>query len=172
MTYLVATAESGLAILATHRVLKIKARFKPQVLVRKLRKLFEIKKFSTSEKVFSYMHNAGPERVLGAYFGKNRFYGLKLKHPGRKELDVTILHSLIIEQALNMGSGDETIYYTRDAQEAIKLVKGGAYHAALFLKPTTIRQVKRVASSGAKMPHKSTYFYPKLLTGLVINKLS
>ncbi len=184
MTYLVATADSGLAILATHRVLKIKARFRPQELVRKLRKLFEIRKFSTSEKVFSYMHNAGSERVLGAYFGKNRFYGLKLKHPGiackftgkdrqglRKELDVTILHSLIIEQALNMGSGDETIYYTRDAQEAIKLVKEGAYHAALFLKPTTIRQVKRVASSGAKMPHKSTYFYPKLLTGLVINKL-
>jgi len=172
MTYLAATADSGLAILATHRVLKIKARFRPQVLVRKLRKLFEIKKFSTSEKVFSYMHNAGSERVLGAYFGKNRFYGLKLKHPRRKELDVTILHSLIIEQALNMGSGDETIYYTRDAQEAIKLVKGGRYHAALFLKPTTIRQVKRVASSGAKMPHKSTYFYPKLLTGLVMNKLN
>lgn len=184
MTYLVATADPGLAILPTHRVIRIKAPFKMQKLIKNLSKTFQVHKFSTSEELSSYMSASRPGRIFGAYFGENKFYGLNLKDAKAgyefidkdkrnlpKDLDVTILHSVIIEGILSLVPFEEDIYYTRDGQEAIRLVEKGKYQAAFFLRSATVTQVKRAAKSGEKMPHKSTYFYPKLLTGLVINKL-
>ena len=78
---------------------------------------------------------------------------------------------MIIEHVLKVDSTEKNIYYTTDAQAAIKLVNNAKYQVAFFLKPTTIKEVERIASSGWRMPHKSTYFYPKVLTGLVIYKL-
>ncbi len=184
MTYLVATADPGLAILPTHRVIRIKTPFKLQELIKNLSKIFQVHKFSTSEQLSSYMSARRTGRIFGAYFGKNKFYGLRLKDAKAgykfidkdkqnlpKDLDVTILHSVVIEGIGSLVPSQEHIYYTRDGQEAIRLVEKGKYQAAFFLRPSTVTQVKRVAKSGKKMPHKSTYFYPKLLTGLVINKL-
>ena len=173
MTYLVATADPGLAILPTHRVIRIKTPFKLQELIKNLSKIFQVHKFSTSDELSSYMSARRTGRIFGAYFGKNKFYGLRLKDAkaGYKFLDVTILHSVVIEGIGSLIPSQEHIYYTRDGQEAIRLVEKGKYQAAFFLRPSTVTQVKRVAKSGKKMPHKSTYFYPKLLTGLVINKL-
>ncbi len=168
MTYLAATSDSGLTILPTHRVVKVKTPFKPEEIVGKLKKFFGIKKFPTSEKLFSYMYSTKSERMLGAYFGKSTFYGLRLKD--RKGTDISILHSCIIEAILNVAPFGKHIHYIKDAQEAIKLVGEGKFQATFFLKPARVSQIKRVASAGEKMPHKSTYFYPKLLTGLVINK--
>ena len=185
MTYLVATTDPGLTILPTHRVVRIKAHFLPQEFVRDLKRFFDIHSFSTSDKLFSYMQKKrGVAHIFGAYFGKNKFCGLTLKNArsinkfiDRKErglhrdLSVMILHRLIIEQILNIVPMEKNIYYTRDGQEVIKLVDAGIYQVGLFLQPTTVMQVKRVAKAGERMPHKSTYFYPKLLTGLAINKL-
>jgi len=173
MTYLVATDDPGLTILPTHRAIKVKGGFKPQEIISKLRKAFELRRFSTSDELFSYMcESPAAARVFGACFGKNKFWGLKLKNEGlHKGLDVNILHSLVIERILNIAPFEKNIYYTRDAQECIKLVGEDKYQAAFFLRPLKVTQVKRVACAGRKMPHKSTYFYPKLLTGLVINKL-
>ena len=172
MTYLVSTTDPGLTILPTYRVLSIKGSFKPEEIVRSLRKSFKTDKFSSSEKLFSYMRANKAGCVLGAYFRKNKFYGLKLRGvKKRKNLDVTILHGLIIEHILNIGALEKDIYYTRDAQEAIRLVDEDKYQLVFFLKAPTVTEIKRTALAGEKMPHKTTYFYPKLLTGLVINKL-
>ncbi|MBU4140744.1 MAG: DUF1015 domain-containing protein [Candidatus Omnitrophica bacterium] len=185
MTYLVATDDPGLTILPTHRAIKVKGGFKLQEIISKLRKAFELRRFSTSDELFSYMRESpAAARVFGACFGKNKFWGLKLKSAGivykiidedkqsfHKGLDVSILHSLVIERILNIAPFEKNIYYTRDAQECIKLVSEDKYQAAFFLRPLRVTQVKRAACAGRKMPHKSTYFYPKLLTGLVINKL-
>ncbi|MCQ9208845.1 MAG: DUF1015 domain-containing protein [Omnitrophica bacterium] len=184
MTYLVATADPGLTILPTHRVIKIKGPFNRDESISNLSKPFEVHKFSSFDKMFSYMRQSKSSRIFSAYFGKNRFYGLRLKDPKGvyklidqkspgllKDLDVTILHSLIIEQILNIGSLEESIYYTMNAQEAIKLVDQDEYQLAFFLKATKLAQVQRMAKAGQRMPHKTTYFYPKLLTGLVINQL-
>lgn len=171
MTYLVATADPGLTILPTYRVVKIKADLKPQQIIRNLRGTFQVRKFASCEELFSYMRkNRSTACVFSAYFGKNKFYGLKLKDAKRVS-DITILHSLIIEPILNIGPLEENIYYTRDAQEAIKLVDEGKYRVVFFLKAPSVTQVQKVAKAGGRMPHKTTYFYPKLLTGLVINKL-
>ena len=173
MTYLVATADPGLTILPTYRVLRIEAPFKRQEIMRNLRKSFEVVQFSTSEQLFSYMRENKGACVFSAYFRKNKFYGLKFKQAkARKDLDVTILHSFIIEHILNIGPFEENIYYTRDAQEAIKLVDKGRYQVVFFLRAPSLKQIKRVAMAGERMPHKTTYFYPKLITGLVINKFN
>jgi uncharacterized protein (DUF1015 family) len=92
-----------------------------------------------------------------------------------KRLDVTILHALLIDGPLRrQGQGtlpDDSFIYTHDAVEAIRMVQQGKWGAAFFLNPTRIAEVQAVASAGLRMPPKSTFFYPKLLTGLVIHPL-
>jgi uncharacterized protein (DUF1015 family) len=93
-----------------------------------------------------------------------------------KSLDVTVLHSVLIDHLLGVGTAaqekQENLKYVKSAEKAVELVKSGDYQVTFLLNPTKIEQVKDVASSGNKMPQKSTFFYPKLLTGLVINRLN
>jgi uncharacterized protein (DUF1015 family) len=62
--------------------------------------------------------------------------------------------------------------YARDAAEAVALVERADYDAAFFMAPTPIEQVRAVAAAGETMPPKSTYFFPKVPTGLVFNALT
>jgi uncharacterized protein (DUF1015 family) len=62
--------------------------------------------------------------------------------------------------------------YARDRRQALELVTSGAFDVAFLLRPTPVEQVREVAASGASMPPKSTYFFPKVATGLVINPLT
>lgn len=91
-----------------------------------------------------------------------------------RSLDVTILHKLIIEGVLGIDEealkNGTNVTYTRDIDEAISAVDGDA-NLAFILNPTRVEEIAAVASAGEKMPRKSTYFYPKLITGLVMNKL-
>ena len=90
-------------------------------------------------------------------------------------LDVTMLHSLILEPLLgidadNMARG-ENLVYTRDRAEAFRQVREGEAQCAFLLPPTAVEQIRDVSLDGEKMPQKSTYFYPKLITGLVMHSL-
>lgn len=91
------------------------------------------------------------------------------------DLDVCILHTLLIKPILGIGeeqlANQEFIKYTHDISEGVALVEDGACPMAFFVNPTSVKQVKAVSLAGEKMPQKSTYFYPKLLTGLVLNKI-
>ncbi|HTB70003.1 MAG TPA: hypothetical protein VK707_03390, partial [Solirubrobacteraceae bacterium] len=64
------------------------------------------------------------------------------------------------------------LFYARDTDEAVRFVRSGEYDAAFVMRPTPIAQVRDVAAAGENMPPKSTYFFPKLLTGLLFNPLS
>ena len=92
-----------------------------------------------------------------------------------KELDVAIAHTLILEDLLHLQAADLTagqyVSYTHDEQEALNAVKRGRAQAALFLNATRVRQICEIADADDQMPQKSTYFYPKLSTGLVMNPL-
>jgi uncharacterized protein (DUF1015 family) len=96
-------------------------------------------------------------------------------HPTVRELDVTVLHSLVLERILSLTrehqESGEHIRYFRDPAEPVRLVKRGEGQVAFLLNPTRVQQVREVALAGEVMPHKSTDFYPKLLTGLIIRKL-
>lgn len=133
--------------------------------------------------------NKKPHRhAFGLYAGDNKFYLLTLKDdinlsqmmpkdksPAWQRLDVSILHTLIIEKHLGicgeLRARADHITYTREEEGALDAVDRGEYQLAFFLNPTLVEEVTEVAGQGEKMPQKSTFFYPKVITGLVINQL-
>ena len=91
-----------------------------------------------------------------------------------KDLDVSLLHWMILPSILGINSAEKEescLEYTRDGVKAISAVDSGAYQLAFLLAPAAISNVLAVADAGLRMPPKSTYFYPKTPTGLVINPL-
>ena len=87
-----------------------------------------------------------------------------------------MLEALILKGALGMTDEQidhlEGLGYARDAGEALALVERGEYDAAFFMAPVPIERVRAVAAAGESMPPKSTYFFPKVPTGLVFSPLS
>jgi uncharacterized protein (DUF1015 family) len=92
-----------------------------------------------------------------------------------RALDVAVLHELVVAEGLGISPADvaagEQISYTRDAAAALAAVADGRAQAALLLSPTPPAAMRDVAQAGDRLPQKSTYYYPKLITGLVINPL-
>ena len=86
-----------------------------------------------------------------------------------RNLDVAILHSLIMDRALKPWWTDQTrVEYTPDARAALAACRNGPAQLAVCLQSTPLAAVEQIALAGATMPHKSTYFYPKLATGMVL----
>lgn len=142
------------------------------------------------KKLFGRMKAMGEKaHVFGMYAkGANKYYLLTLKDekimdkivtedkPKEwKRLDVTIAHILIIEKILGIGKekveSEEHVSFVKSVDEAIDAVKEGENQLAIFLNPTKVKDVIAIASAKEKMPQKSTFFYPKLLTGLLMNKI-
>ena len=89
-------------------------------------------------------------------------------HECLKKLKVNVIHSGIIKGLLKIN--DEEISFTQDHYESIDLIRKGSLDLAFFLPPTSVEEVKDIAENGLYMPPKSTFFYPKILTGLVFCK--
>jgi uncharacterized protein (DUF1015 family) len=91
------------------------------------------------------------------------------------ELDVAVAHVLVLEELLGLSAEDMTagryVRYTDDLREALQAVQSGTAQCALLFHATRVRQICEVAKADDRMPQKSTYFYPKLITGLVLNPL-
>lgn len=92
-----------------------------------------------------------------------------------RRLDVAVLHTLLLREALGISDeavrGGERVTYSRDAAEAAGAVRAGGAGLAVLLNATPPAALRDVARAGERMPQKSTYFYPKLISGLVINPL-
>ncbi len=89
-----------------------------------------------------------------------------------RSLDVTVLHEVIFRRILGIDvsdPGDKHLSYLHDAFESLRRVRAGEVQMAFIMNPTKIEQLQAVATARCKMPHKATYFYPKLLSGLVMN---
>ena len=86
-----------------------------------------------------------------------------------------MLEALLLKGALGLSDDDIShlngLGYARDADEARAAVDAGQYDAAFLMRPTPVEQVREIAAAGVNMPPKSTFFYPKLLTGLLFNPL-
>jgi len=91
-------------------------------------------------------------------------------------LAVAIAQNLLIEDVLGISATDVTngtaLSYTHDAGDALQAVKAGKAQVAILLNATPIKQLRSVVQAGDIMPAKSTYFYPKLLKGLVMHPLA
>lgn len=165
LMFLANMSDEGLTILPTHRLVK---NIPPDALDR-LSSEFDIRKFSGSFDIADSI--AGKRDVFGLYIGGDSWYKLSYKGegisdaaPALKNLDVTVLHELIFRK-LDINDG---ISYEMDVNKCISLVKENTFGAAFFLNPTQVEDVEKVALASLRMPPKSTYFYPKLLTGLVL----
>jgi len=178
--------DPGLTVLPTHRVLRTPV---PAVggIKDLLREAFEIEEIPVQDdaeaesrrrflETLRVRGQAGP--AFGLALRGCRAYMLLTLRPARRDatsvsarerLDVAILHKLVLSKLSPAEPGDGEILYTQDANDALDLVGRGAAEAALLLNPTKVSEVLAVAQSGERMPHKSTYFYPKPLTGLVMN---
>jgi uncharacterized protein (DUF1015 family) len=92
-----------------------------------------------------------------------------------RQLDTAVLEALILKGTLGMTDEDidhlTGLGYARDSLHAIELIERGEYDAAFFMAPTPVETVQAVARSGESMPPKSTYFFPKVPTGLLFNPL-
>lgn len=189
--------EPGLTVLATHRLVHSLKSFKRQDFFKKLEKYFTVEEFAHKEggepqarkKLFVAMDkDAGTSHIFGLYIkGDKTYYLLKMKDDSEmkklvkgehsdvyKKLDVTILHSLILEKFLGIGEKElkeqSNVKYVRHRDKAIETVNKENIQMVFLMNPTKVEEVKKVADKNERMPQKSTDFYPKLLSGLTINK--
>lgn len=183
MAYFVESDEEMLTILPAHRLIRDMGILDEGGIKERLGRFFHIEKADTIELVMSRLDELSKTHVFGIYLGRDKFYVLRMKDTkfpnaviknnsrAWKRLDVTILHLFILEYVLGIRDDDDNVEFVKDAEKAIDLVDSGVFKIAFFLNPTTVSQVKEIARLGERMPRKATYFYPKPLSGLVINKL-
>lgn len=191
MMMLVSASNSGLFVFPTHRLIKNIDRFDETMLVGFLTEDFSAAKIYFTEGDYASiitdkLAEALDDKLFALYTGGNYYYLLRLKNlaaadaaePDKSEayrhLDVTVLHKLILEKYLGIDEenmkNQKNLVYIRDAADAVKAVQSGEFQCAFLINPTKISEIRDVASANEKMPQKSTYFWPKLVTGLVINK--
>ena len=182
LAYFCKLDDRSLTILPTHRIIKDIGRLSRDLILKRLGEFFAIDEYGSSGKLVSALKGSRGYHAFGMYMGGKKFYCLKLKDEktahsamGKgsadwKNLDVAILHLFIIQNILDIRDEDDNIEFIKDAGEAVKSVAKGISKLAFLLNPTKVTEMKKVAEHGEKMPRKATYFYPKLLSGLVINK--
>jgi len=87
-----------------------------------------------------------------------------------RTLDVSILHKIVLEHLMGITQDnlEDHVSYTRVDEEALKHVDDGTYDLSILMNATKIEELKAVADAGEHMPQKSTYFLPKMLSGLVM----
>lgn len=199
LMFLANTHADGMEILPTHRVLTslLATDVNTQQVLDRLGENFEITELESitdaAASAASYTEQLARAGAKAASFvlllPPDKAYLLSLRSdadpsdliadpaiiPEVKKLDVTILHKYIIEKVW-LGPdapepGHDDIVYVKGAAETVAMVKSGQAEAAFLLNPTPMEQVTGIAGLGVRMPQKSTYFYPKIITGMVIREM-
>jgi uncharacterized protein (DUF1015 family) len=185
---LVSLQDPGLTVFPTHRLISGLAdnAGKREALASGLEGLFEIEEVTTDQLdpkgtegigVFGYIDSQSKRSLrirLRDSGGLDQ--GLSGRSEAYRTLDAAILEELVLKGILDMSTEDiaakRGIGYTPSIDEALAKLDAGDYQAAFLLRPTPVDQVRAVAAAGETMPPKSTYFFPKLLTGIVFNPLT
>jgi len=197
MMYLCAMEDPGLIILPTHRLVSDIPDGSRNAFIKKAGAYFDIASFpfepadpGAVQNILKTRMRTGPgEHKFGVFIkGCSEFYILTLKpgvmdqisdntiKPPLKKLDVTVLTRLIFIRILGFDDAaldnEKKIQFRSHDREAIAAFAAGEYDMAFILNPTANAQVREVAAKGLTMPRKSTYYYPKVLTGLVMSNLN
>lgn len=183
MMALSSMSDPGLVLLPTHRIVQKMPMGGPE-LENALQRFFNTRYVPNGE-LLSEMErlNAPDRRIFGVALPSGRGILATLDRPEDalewidgegsdmlKLLDVSILHRVIFEKILGL-SGLDFFSYTRDPDEALNAVMNGA-GASFLMNPPTVEDMRVIALGGEKMPQKSTYYYPKILSGLVLWSLN
>ncbi|HEY7350345.1 MAG TPA: DUF1015 domain-containing protein [Ktedonobacterales bacterium] len=185
---LIALEDPGLVILPTHRLVRALPADRISGLIERLSRYFTMDRLPA---------NTSPDQALaelpadssGAFIlvMKDEVFRVRAgpealrrmaetgRSAGWQKLDVAILQTLVLDEALGLNAeavtGGNFLSYARDAEKAAQAVRSGSAQLAALMRSTPVEQLRNVALAGDRMPQKSTYFYPKLITGLVINPL-
>jgi uncharacterized protein (DUF1015 family) len=182
LMYLVSLEDPGLEIFPTHRLLVGLDEQRRDALHTELERDWQIDSIDPGE-----LQPTGDGPVRAGYLEKGRARMLSLRdqaiadaalpdhaEPYRR-LDTAVLEALVLQGALNMTEDDIShlngLDYARSTEEARARVDTGQADAAFFMRSTPVEHVREVAAAGETMPPKSTYFFPKVLTGLLFNPL-
>ncbi len=197
MMYLSSMEDPGLIILPAHRMLTGIKDSTLATFIQKSGDYFDITTIPFKDigiekgrtELLATLRSKTSKNIFGVFMkDSGEFYLLELKPnvmekmfgnelpESLRDLDVTVLTRLIFTEILGFDQArldnEKLIAYSSIAEEAIDAVASGKCDITFILNPTKIEQVRNIAEKGLIMPRKSTYFYPKVITGLVLNKLS
>lgn len=181
----------GLKILPTHRVVRDVGGLSDSDIMERLRTVFDVKPVETGDSVGRIAAILGENRDRHAFIAylhdERQFYLLtsiderldsmdvSLTYSSWRYFDVGILHGIVFDKLLGIDNSPATnerkIEYVKEESDAISMVNDNGCRVAFFLNTTKIEDIQVVARERQIMPPKSTYFYPKLITGMVINRL-
>lgn len=195
MSYFTNLNDENLLVFPTHRI--ITKKIEPYDLLEKVKKYFNLKEFIFDGKNKSEVKNEFLQTIekenqkqisMGLYMKNvNKFYLLTLKENADKildeynvpdvlkKLDLTVLHKILITKEFGFTQDEQMtqtgIKYIKQEAEAFDMIDLGKAQASFIMAYPKIKDIKEISQAGFRMPQKSTYFYPKLLSGLVINPL-
>lgn len=192
MMVCVSMNNDGLKILPAHRLVRHIKDYHLDRILQSIQESFKVELLGKGCRVEDFMSSLRDETQVHTFVmyagNEDAYYKLRLSneklvdavfakdHPEWRHLDAGILHGMIINKILGINPNDTTmkdgVKYVKDEAEAVSCVRSGQYQLAFFLRPTRIEQVREIAMAHKVMPPKSTYFYPKLITGIVINSLT
>ena len=183
LALIVSAQDPGLAVLPTHRVIFGTGRDLERMLPR-WHEWFEVQPLAADRDPVAALASLGKGRTACLVADRSRTLVLLLK-PGAlpdrlpslaqstavRDLDVAQIESLVVKEVLGAGMSTPIVRYVADAKEALGMVQHGGAAVAVLLNPTKVEQVFAVADAGDVMPPKSTYFVPKVPSGLVLRPL-
>lgn len=185
---LVSMDDPGLVVFPTHRLVRDLPDYNYGNIIAKCGEYFDITEGLTKEESLSLSlksHNSGKSAFV--LYGGDDYTLMVLKdksvmkailpgsHESLQTLDVSVLHSLVLERVFGIDkenmAAQKNLTYVKSDGDAIAAVDNKKANCCFLLNPTRISEIRDVSLAGEKMPQKSTYFYPKLITGLVMNKI-
>lgn len=196
MFYLTSMNDEGLTILPSHRLVRSVTGFEASRFFETLAPWFDISThpipaspgpvhWEGLEQILKeagraatalafYHHGAGNSHLLRLKPDARNLLGRDL-HPSLRQLDVLVLSRLVFQKALGFRreelDNEQIFHYESNLKKAVSLVASGTHQMCFLMNPTKVSHVKEIAENGLVMPRKSTYFYPKVPTGLVFNKI-
>lgn len=196
LMYFANMEDQGMQIFPTHRLIHSLPDFNLKRFLADLNQFFEVEACDLNpddpgsrDAVRTILQQKGSQKdTLAVYAGGQSIYYLSLIDKGimdrffdettskaLRTLDVSVLHRLILEHILGITPEAQErqthLKYVKNFDEPFSAVRSGEFQLAFLMNATRMSEVRDVANAGEKMPQKSTYFYPKLLTGLVFNKI-
>ena len=194
MMLLVSMENSGLMVFPTHRLIRGVEKYDEVSLIGYLTEEFNVSKIFLTDGNYAEViteklsEAAEDEKTFALYTGDEYYYLLKLKDLAiadelnqdhsivYRRLDATVLHSIILERYLGIDKENmaeqKSLVYTRDIEEAIDEVQNGDFQCAFLINASRVSEIKEISAQHEKMPQKSTYFWPKPVTGIVMNSFA
>jgi hypothetical protein len=194
--YLSNMADPGLTVLPSHRLVRGPEEGPAPSLPEGVKQWFDVTPLpwalhearTRTQDLRQLLAEAGRDTVVFAYYGHESEKGSLLRlrpgmaremgedlHPSLRKLDVLVLSRFVFQKSLGFRreelDNEKQFHYESDMEKALSMVAEGETDMAFLLNPTRIEHVREVAANRLIMPRKSTYFYPKVLTGLVFTRM-